>query len=178
MSSATKRASASSTYRPWFDRTAALLAVLDLRSAEVSLSRSAFVPPSSMTLRARKQASASQGASSTSLAISPDRMKVVDQSHPAGGAAVTSSSPESTPETSPPTVTKKTSACDFESRSTIGDLRMHPRILGGTLKHRGVAVNQHRCMHCVQVMMLNSPNMFMALIQPPDVRFRNLFPHL
>lgn len=96
---------ADATAPPWLDRTAALLAVLDPRSAESSSTRGAFVLPSSMTLRARKPAG--QGASSTSPAMSPDRTKV-DPNRPSGGAAVASSSPESTtPETSPPTVTKK-----------------------------------------------------------------------
>ncbi|KAI0252391.1 histone deacetylase domain-containing protein [Lactifluus subvellereus] len=89
---------------PWFDRTAALLAVLDPRSAESSSTRGAFALPSPMTLRARQPAI--QGALSTSPAMSPDRTKV-DQNRPSGGVAVASSSPESTPETSPPTVTKK-----------------------------------------------------------------------
>ncbi|KAI0304494.1 histone deacetylase domain-containing protein [Multifurca ochricompacta] len=41
---------------PWFDRTSALLALFDPRGAESSLGRSALIPPSSMTLRARKPA--------------------------------------------------------------------------------------------------------------------------
>ena len=55
---------------PWFDRTAALLAVVNLRSSEVFPSCSAFVPPISVKLPACKPVS--QGASSTGPAMSAD----------------------------------------------------------------------------------------------------------
>jgi histone deacetylase HOS3 len=99
---------------PWLDRTSTLLARLDPRGVESPSSRSAYVLPSSMTLRARKPAS--QG-TSASTGSSPDGKKVYNQGRPAGEAATaiaaatadaSSSSRESTPDTtSPPAVVKK-----------------------------------------------------------------------
>jgi histone deacetylase HOS3 len=104
---------AADTKRPlWFDRTSALLTQLDPHSSEQSLnSRGTFVPPSSMTLRARKPAS--QG-----TPTSPDRKKAY-QSHPVGDAVVAaaadaadassslSSSESTAPEIAPAAVAKK-----------------------------------------------------------------------
>lgn len=79
------------------------------------MGRATFVPPSSMTLRARKPAG--PGTSSSS----PDRKKAYHQSHPVGDAAaaaattadapsslsLSSSSRESAPEIAPAAVAKK-----------------------------------------------------------------------
>jgi len=64
------RSSLDTNPAPWFDRTSALLALLDPRGVEPSSSRGNIVPPGSMTLRTRKPAR--QGAS-TSPAPSPER---------------------------------------------------------------------------------------------------------
>lgn len=88
---------------PWFDRTSNLLAILDPRIAESSSSRTAFIPPSSMTLRARK--SNNQG-TPTSPPMSPDRKKADNSRHTDDVAEALPSS-ESITEAEPPSVTKK-----------------------------------------------------------------------
>lgn len=88
---------------PWFDRASNLLAILDPRSAESSSSRSAFIPPSSMTLRMRK--SNNQG-TSTSPTASPDRKKA-DKNRHTDDVADASLLSESIAEAEPPGVTKK-----------------------------------------------------------------------
>ncbi|KAI9443126.1 Arginase/deacetylase [Lactarius indigo] len=88
---------------PWFDRTLNLLALIDPRSAESSSSRSAFVPPSSMTLRTRK--SNNQG-TSTSPTRSPDRKKV-DKGRSTNDVADALPSSESIAEVEQPSATKK-----------------------------------------------------------------------
>lgn len=88
---------------PWFDRASNLLAILDPRSAESSASRSAFIPPSSMTLRARK--SNNQG-TSTSPTASPDRKKA-DKNRHADDVADSLLLSESIAEAELPSVTKK-----------------------------------------------------------------------
>jgi len=85
------RSSLDANPAPWFDRTSALLALLDPRGAESSSSRGAFAAPSSMTLRARKPAG--QGAS-TSPATSPER-KEAYQSGPVGQTTDATPSPGS-----------------------------------------------------------------------------------
>lgn len=102
---------------PWFERTSALLALLDPRGAEPSSSRNVFIPPSSMTLRARKPAAGQGTTTTTSPAPSPDGKKAAYQSRHVGEAAATadaspssssssssssSPSPEPIPETTPP----------------------------------------------------------------------------
>ncbi|KAF8501068.1 Arginase/deacetylase [Russula emetica] len=91
----------------WFDRTSALLALLDPHGLEPSSSRNTFIPPSSMTLRTRRPVSRGTVLSSTSTTnhpTSPDRKEAAYQSHPVGEAAAdtsSSSSPESTSEIAP-----------------------------------------------------------------------------
>lgn len=87
---------------PWFDRASNLLATLDPRSAESSSSRHAFIPPSSMTLRARK----SNNQDTPSPPVSPDRKKA-DRSRHVGDVADALLSSESINEAEPPGVTKK-----------------------------------------------------------------------
>ncbi|KAI9510610.1 Arginase/deacetylase [Russula earlei] len=85
----------------WLDRTSALLALLDPRGAEPPSIRSAFIPPSSMTLRARKYAD--QGITHPT---SPDQKPYQDNS--AGDASADpGQSPGSTPGASLPAVLKK-----------------------------------------------------------------------
>jgi len=91
---------------PWFDRTSALLALLDPHGLEPSSSRKTFIPPSSMTLRTRRPAARGTASSSTTTShpTSPDRKKAAYQSHPVGEAAAdasSASSPESTSEIAP-----------------------------------------------------------------------------
>ena len=87
---------------PWFDRASNILAMVDPRIAESSSSRSAFMPPSSMTLRVRK--SNNQGTPSPPM--SPARKKV-DKSRHTDDVADALLPTESITEAEPPGVTKK-----------------------------------------------------------------------
>ncbi|KAH9065493.1 Arginase/deacetylase [Lactarius vividus] len=87
----------------WFNRASNLLTLIDPRSAESLASRSAFVPPSSMTLRTRK--SNNQG-TSTSPTMSPDRKKA-DKSRSTDDVASASLSSESIAEVEQPSATKR-----------------------------------------------------------------------